>query len=75
MASSRPVKKIAENFSPQIHDEPVGLRSAGATFISEDGWVFIERPGQGIKCVRRYNAPDIDASVQPDRVPHGRLRH
>jgi hypothetical protein len=70
MASRRPAKNIAENFPSQIQDEPGTLRSAGVTFIAEDGWVFIERPGQGIKCVRRYNAPDIDAPAQPNRARH-----
>ncbi len=71
MVSRRPTKNIAENFSAQIHDEPGTLRGAGVTFVAEDGWVFIERPGQGIKCVRRYNAQDIDAPTQPNRARHG----
>jgi hypothetical protein len=41
--------------------------SAEARFFAEDGWVFRERPGQGIECVARYDQFVIEPAATPSR--------
>jgi hypothetical protein len=51
------------NEATQSHREvevPQHLRGAGV--IAEDGWIFVERPGVGVKCVRRYDTAQGEIS-------------
>lgn len=41
--------------------------SAEARFFAEDGWVFRERPGQGIECVARYDQAAVEPASTPSR--------
>jgi hypothetical protein len=68
MSSNRTIKSVIEVFPPQNTDELAKPRASEVNLFAEDGWVFIERPGKGIQCVRRYDAADLDDLLQPNRV-------
>ncbi len=38
--------------------------------IAEDGWIFVERPGLGVKCIRRYDAMEAATLQQPYAPRH-----
>jgi len=57
----RPPRKLdglTSSFAPEVN------------YIAEDGWVFIERPGKGVECVRRYDSSELETALQPDFIPH-----
>lgn len=50
MSSIRTIDQLAQPSAGRGTAMP-----AEARFFAEDGWVFRERPGQGIECVARYD--------------------
>jgi len=61
LKGARPPRKLdgpATSFAPEVN------------YIAEDGWVFIERPGKRVECVRRYDSTELEISSQPDFIPH-----
>ena len=70
MSSSRTIKRAPETRPSQKADEAVTTQGPEVKLIAEDGWVFIERPGKGIECVRRFDAAELEVSSQPNLVRH-----
>jgi hypothetical protein len=52
----RKVDRLATSFAPEVN------------YIAEDGWVFIERPGKGVECVRRYDSAELETAL-PEFIP------
>jgi len=54
---------IFENSPQSSADQPAKLHV-------EDGWVFRERPGSPVECVRRADNGETDSMTQPNQVRH-----
>jgi len=61
---SKRTQKGVARISPDQPDLVTQLATA-PNIIAEDGWLFIERPGQGFQCLRRYDQAEAAALSQP----------
>jgi hypothetical protein len=61
---SKRTQKGLARLSP---DQPqvVSPLATAPNIIAEDGWLFIERPGQGFQCLRRYDQTEAATLTQP----------
>jgi hypothetical protein len=68
MTSSRLPRSREQNNDTSRPSVVAGTRNAD--IIAEDGWIFVERPGERVKCVRRYIPQEDSELSQPNLARH-----